>query len=67
VYELRVRRGRVHYRILYFFCGKGEACISHAFSKEGKVPDKEIDLAVARRNLAIAKPAAHKASVGELE
>jgi hypothetical protein len=50
--ELRAKAGRVNYRILYFFCGANVACLSHGFTKEGKVPDNEIDLAVARKVLA---------------
>lgn len=47
--ELRAKVGRVHYRILYFFCGKNEACLSHGLTKEGKVPNTDIELAKARK------------------
>src|SRR4051794_33665748 len=49
IYELRAKRGRVHYRILYFFCGKNVACLTHGFTKEGAVPQIEIDRAIAAR------------------
>jgi phage-related protein len=42
IYELRAKRGRVHYRILYFFCGKNTVCMTHGFTKEGVVPPIEI-------------------------
>ena len=47
--ELRIRVGRVNYRILYFFSGSDVVCLSHGFTKEGKVPDAEIDVALARK------------------
>jgi phage-related protein len=46
--ELRARIGNVNYRILYFF-SRQTACISHGFTKEGKVPDAEIELALDRK------------------
>lgn len=49
--ELRARVGNVHYRILYFFYGSNVACLSHGLTKEGAVPDAEIDLAVMRKRL----------------
>jgi len=48
IYELRVRQGRVNYRMLYFFHA-GQAVLSHGLTKEDVVPDREIDLAVRRR------------------
>jgi phage-related protein len=48
VYELRVSRQRLHYRILYFFHGK-QAVISHGLTKTSRVPPGEIDLALERR------------------
>jgi phage-related protein len=51
VYELRAKDGRVQYRILYFFCGTHDACLSHGITKEGAVPDKEIELALKRKEM----------------
>ena len=34
IYEPRTRRGRVNYRILYFFHGKNVALLAHALTKE---------------------------------
>ena len=47
VYELRVRHGSVHYRILYFFHNQ-IAVVSHGLRKEDVVPDREINLAMSR-------------------
>ena len=46
--ELRVRKNKVHYRILYFACGENVVCLSHGITKEGKVPEKEIAIAKKR-------------------
>ncbi len=51
IHELRIRVGTVNYRILYFFMGANIACLSHGFTKESKVPNDEIDLAVHRKRL----------------
>ena len=45
IYELRVRWGNVHYRILYFFYGKS-AVVSHGLTKEDVVPNAEINRAL---------------------
>lgn len=49
IYELRVKRGRVNYRILYFFHGRNVVVLVHALIKERKVPDTDIDQALARK------------------
>jgi len=46
IYELRVRYGNVHYRILYAFVGKNIVLLSHGCSKIKKVAGKEIRKAV---------------------
>ncbi len=48
IHELRVRQGRVNFRMLYFFHG-GNAVISHGLTKEDAVPDVEIDRALRRK------------------
>jgi phage-related protein len=48
IYELRVRHGRVNYRILYFFHER-IAVVSHGLTKEDVVPDRDIDLAIRRK------------------
>ncbi len=49
IHELRARRGRVHYRILYFFHGSEIAVLAAGLSKEGRVPDRDIERALRRR------------------
>ena len=59
IYELRVRRGRVNYRILYFFHGRQVAVLGHALTKEQTVADTDIDRAVQRKQAFEAAPEAH--------
>src|SRR5690349_19570987 len=49
IYELRIRKGRVNYRILYFFHGAGLAILGHAITKEDVVPDIEIERCLRRK------------------
>ena len=49
VYELRVGFQGVHYRILYFFAGQAVVVLSHGFTKESVVPNKEIERAIQRK------------------
>jgi len=48
IYELRVGFNNKNYRILYFFCCN-RVVLSHGLLKEKRVPDKEIELAITRR------------------
>lgn len=58
IYELRVRYGRVNYRMLYFFSG-GQAVVSHGLTKEDAVPDTEIDRALRRKAEFESNPVTH--------
>ena len=49
IYELRVRHGNLHHRILYFF-HQGRAILSHGCTKEDVVPPVEIDRAITNKN-----------------
>ena len=49
IYELRIRKGRVNYRILYFFHGRELAILGHAITKEDVVPDVEIERCLRRK------------------
>ena len=51
IYELRIVFRSINYRILYFFCGKDVACLSHGITKEDRVPPAEIERAIKRMNL----------------
>jgi phage-related protein len=59
IYELRTRRGRVQYRILYFFHGQNAAILSHALTKESRVPPAEIDRAIRRQEAFERDPTRH--------
>ena len=59
IYELRARRGRVNYRLLYFFHGRGVAILAHGLSKEDEVPDAEIERAIERKKAFAKAPARH--------
>jgi hypothetical protein len=60
IYELRIKKGHVNYRPLYFFDDvkdartgrlmRRRAVILHGCTKEGRVPNRDIDLAVTRRD-----------------
>jgi phage-related protein len=58
IHELRVRKGRVNYRVLYFFHGRELAVLAHAITKEREVPDADIDRTVRRRKAFASNPAA---------
>jgi len=60
IYELRVRKGSVNYRVLYFFHGKDVAILAHALTKEADVPEVEIERALRRKAKFEANPDMHK-------
>lgn len=62
IYELRARLQSVNYRMLYFF-HEQRAVISHGLTKERKVPEKEINLALNRKGRFESNPEKH--SYGE--
>ena len=59
IYELRARKGRVNYRLLYFFHGRHVAILAHALTKEQAVPAIEIERALARKRAFEADPERH--------
>ena len=59
IYELRVGLQGINYRILYFFHGNMAAVVSHGLTKERRVPPREIDEAVERKQLFEANPKRH--------
>src|SRR6266487_6622644 len=62
IYELRIRKGRVKYRILYFFHGRYVAVLGHALTKEDKVPKTDIERAIRRKKAFEADTAKHSYS-----
>jgi phage-related protein len=65
VYELRFRKDRVNYRILYFFHGRNLAILGHALTKEDKVPKTDIERAIRRKKAFEADPQTHTYSKQE--
>lgn len=50
IYELRVRLGRVNYRILFSFFDRNAVVLTHGLTKEDAIPPT--DLAIAKRRKA---------------
>lgn len=59
VYELRTKRGRVNYRILYFFHGRDLAILTHALTKEGMISSSDLKRALRRKKLFEQAPSTH--------
>ena len=60
IYELRAKHLGVNYRMLYFFHGTAVVVVSHGLSKqEAKVPKREIERAVDRKNRFRSSPSSH--------
>lgn len=49
LYELRIKKGRVNYRILYSFHGQELIPLLHGFTKESILPPAEIQRALERK------------------
>ncbi|MBI2478730.1 MAG: type II toxin-antitoxin system RelE/ParE family toxin [Planctomycetia bacterium] len=63
IYELRTKRGRVNYRILYFFHGQNVALLVHGLTKEKNVPRGDMDKARTRKQRYEKEPAKHRAEI----
>ena len=59
IYELRIRRGRVNYRILYFFHGQNTAILAHGLVKEDVIPQADLTRAVKRKKAFLKNPEKH--------
>jgi len=59
IYELRIRKGRVNYRILYFFHGRNLAILGHALTKEDVVPKADLERAIRRKKAFAVNPNKH--------
>ncbi len=59
IYELRVGREGMNYRILYFFHGRVAAVLAHGIVKEREVPAKDIGRALERKRLFEQDPERH--------
>ena len=65
IHELRVRKGRVNYRLLYFFHGRNVAILGHALTKEDKVPNADVERTIKRKKAFEADPSRHSYSEEE--
>jgi len=45
IWELRFKKGKVNYRILYAFYGQNAVLLTHGITKEDEVPKNEIERA----------------------
>lgn len=59
IYELRVGREGINYRILYFFHGRVAAVLAHGLTKEQEVPVTDIERALERKRLFEQDPDGH--------
>jgi phage-related protein len=60
IYELRIRSGRLRYRMLYFFHGRAVVVVSHGITKrQAIVPPVEIERARRRKQAFDANPERH--------
>jgi hypothetical protein len=59
IHELRIRRGHVNYRILYFFHDRQVAVLGHALTKEDNVPNADIERAIRRKKAFQSDPIRH--------
>jgi len=59
IYELRARKGRMNYRILYFFYVLQVAILGHALTKEGAVPNADIERTIQRKAVFMRNPVRH--------
>ncbi|MBX3324756.1 MAG: type II toxin-antitoxin system RelE/ParE family toxin [Nitrospira sp.] len=59
IYELRIGREGMNYRILYFFHGRMAAVLAHGLAKEREVPTKDIQVALERKRCFERDPYTH--------
>jgi phage-related protein len=59
LHELRIHRGRVHLRILYFFHGRNVVVLAHGLTKEDVVPRADIHRALIRKAAYEEQPQSH--------
>ena len=59
IYELRIGREGMNYRILYFFHGRMAAVLAHGLVKEREVPTTDIQVALERKRCFEQDPHTH--------
>ncbi len=60
IHELRIRRRRVNYRILYFLHGRAIGVLVHAFAKEDQIPEADVVRAIERKRRFEENPDRHR-------
>lgn len=65
IYELRIRKSKVNYRILYFFHGRNVAILGLALTKEDRVPSADLVRVLRRRAMFEQDPEMHSLEVEE--
>lgn len=63
LYELRVRVGRMQYRLLYSFFGRNAVIFSHGLVKERSIPMADLDVARRRKAEFETDPSRHAVEV----
>ena len=63
IHELRIGLHHINYRILYFFHGRVAAILAHGLTKESRIPEAAIEVALSRKREFERAPARH--SYGE--
>ena len=63
IYELRSKRGRVNFRILYFYHGKNVALLVHGLTKKRVIPAIDIERAMERKRRYASDPKKHQAII----
>jgi phage-related protein len=59
IHELRIKAGRVNYRLLYFFHERTASVVVHGLTKEDEVPKADIKRAIERKEKFILNPKKH--------
>ncbi len=64
IYELRIKKKKVHYRILYFFYDRNCIALTDGIrGKKGAVDPDRIDMAIAHRQLVESRPEKYIATI----
>jgi phage-related protein len=63
LYELRIRAGRVNYRILYFFHNRRAVVLVHGLTKEKSIHPSDIQRAKRRKEKVVQNPNNHLARI----
>lgn len=59
IWELRFKDNRIQCRILFFYHGRNITVLSHAITKEDKIPRVDLETALLRKQIFEADPVSH--------